>query len=49
MAIIRNEQLGFVFQDFMLLDGLNVFENVCLPKIIHGDSLKIMEKKFWNC
>lgn len=45
MAIIRNERLGFVFQDFMLLDGLNVFENVCLPKIIHGDPLRVMEKK----
>ena len=45
MATIRNEQLGFVFQGFMLLDGLNVFENVCLPQIIHGDSITIMEKK----
>ena len=26
--------MGFVFQDFMLLDGLSVFENICLPQII---------------
>ena len=28
MSKIRNRHLGFVFQDFMLLDGLNVFENI---------------------
>ncbi len=32
LARIRNEKLGFVFQDFMLLDGLTVRENV--PRII---------------
>lgn len=34
MAKIRNEKLGFVFQDFMLLDGLTVRENILLPRII---------------
>lgn len=34
LARIRNEKLGFVFQDFMLLDGLTVRENVLLPRII---------------
>lgn len=33
----RNEKLGFVFQDFMLLDGLSVKENIILPRIIHGN------------
>ena len=34
LARVRNEQLGFVFQDFMLLDGLTVRENVLVPRII---------------
>ena len=34
LAKVRNQSMGFVFQDFMLLDGLSVFENICLPQII---------------
>lgn len=45
IAKVRNEKLGFVFQDFMLLDGLNVLENVCVPKVIKKEPYKIMEKK----
>lgn len=45
IAKVRNEQLGFVFQDFMLLDGLTVFENVCVPKVIKNEPYKPMEKK----
>ena len=36
LAKVRNEKLGFVFQDFMLLDGLSVKENILLPRIIQG-------------
>lgn len=36
LAKIRNEKLGFVFQDFMLLDGLSVRENILVPRIIQG-------------
>lgn len=45
MATVRNEKLGFVFQDFMLLDGLSIFENVCVPKIIKNSPYRPMEKK----
>lgn len=45
IAKVRNEQLGFVFQDFMLLDGLTIFENVCVPKVIKNEPYKPMEKK----
>ena len=36
LAEVRNKELGFVFQDFLLLDGLNVRENILLPAIIGG-------------
>lgn len=36
LAAVRNRQLGFVFQDLLLLDGLTVMENILLPAIIGG-------------
>lgn len=36
LADVRNKRLGFVFQDFLLLDGLTVRENILLPSIIGG-------------
>lgn len=36
LAAVRNQQLGFVFQDFLLLDGLTVRQNILLPAIIGG-------------
>ncbi|MEG0997617.1 MAG: ABC transporter ATP-binding protein [Clostridiales bacterium] len=45
LAVIRNEKLGFVFQDYMLLDGLSVFDNICLPQIIANKPPKPMEIK----
>lgn len=45
IAKVRNEKLGFVFQDFMLLDGLTVMENVCVPKVIQEAPYKEMEEK----
>ncbi len=45
LAEVRNRQMGFVFQDFMLLDGLSVFENICLPQIIARCPVVQMEEK----
>lgn len=45
LSKVRNEHLGFVFQDFMLLDGLTVFENICLPQVIAGKPIPQMETK----
>lgn len=44
LAKIRNEKLGFVFQDFMLLDGLTVKENILVPRIIQGKVNEEAEK-----
>jgi len=38
LAKVRNQKLGFVFQDFLLLDGLTVRENIMLPHIISGQT-----------
>lgn len=38
LAKVRNEKLGFVFQDFMLLDGLSVKENILIPRIIRENA-----------
>lgn len=45
LSKLRNEKLGFVFQDFMLLDGLTVFENICLPQVIAEKPIPQMETK----
>ena len=44
LAKIRNEKLGFVFQDFMLLDGLTIRENILVPRIIQGKVDREAEK-----
>lgn len=43
LSEIRQHKLGFVFQDFMLLNGLTIRENIFLPQIIVGKSAKEME------
>ena len=43
LAKVRNRKLGFVFQDFLLLDGLTVRDNILLPRIIAGDHTCGME------
>lgn len=45
LAKVRNRQLGFVFQDFLLLDGLTVRENILLPRIIAGQAGRDMENE----
>ncbi len=44
MAHVRNEKLGFVFQDFLLLDGLTIRDNIMLPRIIGGRTDASMER-----
>ena len=45
LAQVRNRKLGFLFQDFLLLDGLTVRENILLPRIIAGQAGRDMENE----
>lgn len=36
-AILRNQKVGFIFQDFQLLPSLTALENVIVPLEIQGD------------
>lgn len=45
LARFRREELGFVFQDFNLLDTLTGFENIILPLSISGVNHKEAEKR----
>lgn len=41
----RREELGFIFQDFNLLDTLTAYENIALALTIQGEKAKNIEKK----
>ena len=43
MAAFRRDNLGFVFQDFNLLDTFSVRDNIFLPLVLAGTSHKEME------
>lgn len=42
LADIRREQIGFVFQDFYLMDSLSVEENIMLPMILGQEKVAVM-------
>lgn len=45
LAEVRNRKLSFVFQDFLLLDGLTVRQNILLPAIIGGSVSNVVENR----
>ena len=45
LALFRRRQLGFVFQEFNLLDSLTVKENIILPMVLEKKSAAEMEEK----
>lgn len=42
---VRNKEIGFVFQDFCLMDSLSVKENIMLPMILSGEETDKMLSK----
>lgn len=45
IASFRRDRLGFVFQDFNLLDTFSVRDNIYLPLVLAGGKLKDMEDR----
>ena len=45
ISAFRRDNLGFVFQDFNLLDTFNVQDNILLPLVLQGRDLKEMQSR----
>lgn len=45
LSAFRRETLGFIFQEYNLLDSLTVFENIALPLAINGIGKQEIEKR----
>lgn len=45
LAAFRRENLGFVFQDFNLLDNFSIRDNIFLPLVLAGKKYQEMEEK----
>ncbi|EGL82551.1 ABC transporter related protein [Caldalkalibacillus thermarum TA2.A1] len=45
LAIFRRRELGFIFQDYNLLDTLTVKENIILPLVLDGIKQNEMERR----
>ncbi len=45
LALFRRRKLGFVFQDFNLIDTLTIGENIILPLTLDGQRVSTMDKK----
>lgn len=45
LATFRRENLGFIFQEFNLLDTFSVKDNILLPLVLSGTGVSEMEKR----
>lgn len=45
LALFRRRELGFIFQDFNLLDTLSIKENIVLPLVLENVKVKEIEKR----
>ena len=48
ISAFRRQNLGFVFQDFNLLDTFSIRDNIYLPLVLSGKKLDYMQKNAWN-
>lgn len=49
LAMLRNRTIGYIFQDFNLLDGMSAAENVALPLVYAGVGYAARHKKAIEC
>ena len=45
ISAFRRKNLGFVFQDFNLLDTFSLRDNIYLPLVLTGEDYRVMEQK----
>lgn len=45
MAKHRRDNIGFIFQDFNLLDSMTIEENIILPLALSGEKPKVIQQK----
>lgn len=48
LADYRGNEIGYIFQEFELLDNLTASENITLPLLLHGLTGAQAEKNLWN-
>lgn len=49
LAKLRNRYIGYIFQDFNLIDGMSALENVALPLVYGGYSIKQRRQRAKEC
>ncbi len=47
ISAFRRDNLGFVFQDFNLLDNFSLQDNIFLPLVLQGVKPREMEERLW--
>lgn len=47
ISAFRRDNLGFVFQDFNLLDTFTIKDNIFLPLVLAGKNFREMEDRIW--
>jgi len=46
--LIRKKYIGFIYQNFYLLDSFSALENIIIPQLINGSSYKSAKKRALN-